>query len=436
MATSKPRSTDQRIVALILAAAVWAGLGATVPAGARSDDNDALEQRTDDEIAGPVRVPQPRSSVANELFDKLVFGATGPDAVAAVRKRLEELLQQNLERFHGICELDDAQKLKLRLAGRGDIQRLLNGVDQRREAIQYVRDDEITPEIRQRLVEIGMPLRQSLQSGSFDDQSLFTKTLRLILNRSQLAKYEALLEIERAGGKVTIAPPVPGVTSTVSRVRLKSTGQEDHLLSYLRHLPGLVYLDLEGTQVNDDSLAALDRLTGMRQLVLRRTRINGSGLAYLAALRGLISLDLFDTEVTDAALVHLESFKYLNSLTLTGTKVTDAGMETLGRLTTLRHLLLDGTAITDAGLAQIAKLTNLNELSLAGTAISDVGLAHLESLKELRRLNVVATRVGDAGLASVEQWPSLEVLLLVKTRVTVQGVTDLQEKMPRLSVGY
>lgn len=424
MLTAVPQPNRLRSVLRIVATvALWPALVAS----ARADD---------DEIDAPVLTAQPRTSVANEVFDKLVFGATGPDAVAAARRQLNRLLHQKIDLLERVCDLDESQTLKLRLAGRGDIQRLLDGIDKRREAIQFVPDDGITPEVRQQLVELGMPLRQSLQVGPFDNQSLLAKTLRQSLSGSQLAGFEAVREIELAGGKVTGAPKGPGEIDQVNRVRLPSTGQEDHLLDYLRHIPRLTYLDLEGTQVNDDSLAGLDRLTSLQGLVLRRTRVSGSGLVYLAALSELTALDLLDTELTDAALVHLAAFKQLDSLTLGGTRVSDAGMETLARLTSLRRLLLDGTTITDLGLVRIARLTELTELSLAGTAITNVGLAHLGTLKKLQRLNLVATAISDAGLAELRELPNLEMLILVKTRVTAQGVIDLKAKMPGLRVGF
>jgi len=436
MLTAVSRTNRLRSAMLIVAAAAWLALTQHATLRAAGEEREVVEDSYIEELGVRILTAQPRSSVANELFDKLVFGATGADAVAAARRRLDGLLQEKIGLLERVCDLDESQTHKLRLAGRGDIQRLLDGIDKRREAIRFVQDDGITPEVRQQLVELGMPLRQSLQAGPFDNQSLLAKTLRQSLSGSQLAGYEAVREFELAGGKVTGAPKGPGQSDLVNHVRLPSTGQEDHLLNYLSRIPRLTYLDLEGTQVNDDSLAALDRLTSLQSLVLRRTRVSGSGLAYLAALSELTALDLLDTELTDAALVHLAPFKHLDSLTLGGTRVSDAGMETLARLTSLRRLLLDGTTITDVGLVRIARMTELTELSLAGTAITDVGLARLRTLKNLRRLNLVGTPVSDAGLAELRSLPSLEMVLLVKTRVTVEGVIDLKAKMPGLRVGF
>jgi len=102
----------------------------------------------------------------------------------------------------------------------------------------------------------------------------------------------------------------------------------DHLTP-LRDLPGLVHLNLRGTEVTDDMLAQVAGCKTLLRLHLEKTKVTDKGLAHLKGLTDLEYLNLYGTEVGDAGLANLEGLKKLKTLYLWQTKVTDAGVDKL-----------------------------------------------------------------------------------------------------------
>src|SRR5258708_7456992 len=74
-------------------------------------------------LAGAERV-----ALAVRVFDQLLFGVQEPGAVTAIHQQLHARLEKKLASVDRYCQLSDPQKQKLELAGRGDIQRLFEGV--------------------------------------------------------------------------------------------------------------------------------------------------------------------------------------------------------------------------------------------------------------------------------------------------------------------
>ena len=101
------------------------------------------------------------------------------------------------------------------------------------------------------------------------------------------------------------------------------------LAEYLKALPEIHVLILEGTEVTDAGLEHLKKLTQLQKLELGDTHITDSGLQYLAGLPGLQFLELHQTRITDQGLKHLEASNQLQGLNLHGTQVTDAGVAKL-----------------------------------------------------------------------------------------------------------
>src|SRR5258708_38054924 len=94
---------------------------------------------------------------------------------------------------------------KLDLAGRGDIRRLTDRIDELRKEFQLV-DDRGDQQIPQALTQRAQDLGVAVGSGPFDDRSVFAKTLRQILNSDQRLLYESYRELERLGGKIHLRP--------------------------------------------------------------------------------------------------------------------------------------------------------------------------------------------------------------------------------------
>jgi len=193
------------------------------------------------------------------------------------------------------------------------------------------------------------------------------------------------------------------VAKGVQSINLHGSPVSDSVL--LAGIPGLIALDLGGTQVRN--LAPLQSLASLQVLNLQFLRIND--LRPLATLTGLRTLNLGGTEVSDLTplagiadlrnlvlsvtkvkdLTPLAALVQLRSLDLSSTRVWD--IRSLARLTRLQLLNLNGAPVDD--IEPLAGLTELRTLDLGGTRIADVQA--LVALRELRSLNIESTQVAD-----------------------------------------
>jgi hypothetical protein len=132
--------------------------------------------------------PQPAFEMSDDNFDQWVFGG-GRNAQTG-RRRLESLLNLQVEDVDRTCGLTEDQKKKLTLAGRGDIRRFFVQVDEKRRKFQLVKRDQT--KIGEVFQEI-QPLQATLNSGLYNEQSFFSKAIRKTLTPEQSAKYEVAL---------------------------------------------------------------------------------------------------------------------------------------------------------------------------------------------------------------------------------------------------
>jgi hypothetical protein len=124
-------------------------------------------------------------------FDALVFNYVG--GADAAHHRFDSLLALRIGDVDRAGGLTEPQKKKLLVAGRGDIKRFFDNVDEAFNKINLVEDDRATPVEITRQVQ---PLQQTLiRSDLFDDESLFAKALNKTLDEGRLARYQkAILE--------------------------------------------------------------------------------------------------------------------------------------------------------------------------------------------------------------------------------------------------
>ena len=86
-----------------------------------------------------------------------------------------------------VCRITEAQKNKLRLAGRGDIKRFFDKVEALKRKFQQGQNDPNT-NIWQEI----QPLQVELNAGLFGDDSIYAKTIRRTLSPDQEARFEGL----------------------------------------------------------------------------------------------------------------------------------------------------------------------------------------------------------------------------------------------------
>ena len=137
--------------------------------------------------------------VASNQFDTWVFGNNtrvlrtgglqeGPDSL------IESQLTLRVDDIDRTCRVTPDQRAKLLLAGRGDVKRFMDRVDEKRKKFEEVRKDRN---------KFGMfhqelqPLRLAFSGGLFGTGSLLEKTLRRTLDEEQAERYQAALR-ERA----------------------------------------------------------------------------------------------------------------------------------------------------------------------------------------------------------------------------------------------
>lgn len=128
--------------------------------------------------------PQQGFMIAAENFDQWVFGGTG---AAVARSKLDSKLILEIEAVERACGISEVQKRKLQLAGKGDIKRLLDRIEELRKKFELVRNDQ--NKFNQIWQEI-QPFQMTLSVGCFGDKSLFAKALKTTLTPPQAEQYE------------------------------------------------------------------------------------------------------------------------------------------------------------------------------------------------------------------------------------------------------
>ena len=120
-----------------------------------------------------------------EWADQTVFGANR--TVAACRARLVGRLELTLEHLDRTCGITDAQAKKLRVAGYGDIKRVLDRLEDIKRSFALVKDDPVeVARLQSDIKDMGAASGRPL----FEDGSIFWKTLRKTLRSDQAAKYD------------------------------------------------------------------------------------------------------------------------------------------------------------------------------------------------------------------------------------------------------
>jgi hypothetical protein len=168
-------------------------LAATAVFGAAWGGRTAFAQGDDDfDPPQPPAVPQQVFVVNDVQLDQWVFG--GGRNAGWARDRLDTQLTLRIDEIDQACGVTEDQRKKLRLAGRGDIKRFFDKVEEKRRAFQAVAHDRakiggIFQEIQ--------PLQVAFNAGLFGEGSLFAKTLVKTLDADQSRRYETALRERR-----------------------------------------------------------------------------------------------------------------------------------------------------------------------------------------------------------------------------------------------
>jgi hypothetical protein len=130
---------------------------------------------------------------SDDQLERMVFQQDGNASQA--RQRLDAQLAAQIFEIGRICKLTDAQKTKLRLAGRGDIKRFFDRYEAIKQKSQAIEPDEANIlEIHQELNRLQI----ALQGNLFFEDSLLIKSLPNTLTGDQFTRYETVARERRA----------------------------------------------------------------------------------------------------------------------------------------------------------------------------------------------------------------------------------------------
>jgi hypothetical protein len=376
--------------------------------GQDSPDGEAAADAAAAENNVQIVPPALRSLETGEnTFEGVIFGGRGGTAVGA-RRWLDALLLRKVDTVDRFSRLTDVQKRKLHLAGRGDIKRFFDRVEEQRRQILMIDQDALDRKTVDDIAQATRSLRAVLDLGPFEEGSLFVKAVPRTLTPQQAGRGKFLRESARAGG---LTDSQNNGSHERHAVELSATNFTDAGLKQIRNLENVHVLTLDGTQVTDAGMAHLAGLTSLEILDLSETAVTDTGLAHLKDLKNLRVISLTGLRISNSGLAHLKGMKSLEVLDLARTRVTDSGLAHLQGLTRLKRLDLTGIEATDAGIAPLRGLKDLERLVLNDTKITDVGLVHLHGLTKLQRLDLFGVEVTDAALAVLQRaLPGVKVL--------------------------
>ena len=175
----RPRPIGRLLSAATLLAIVGAG--------------SSVRAQDDEEEEASVVTKRANGFVVNDFqFDQWVFGNMGMANADVARNKLDSLLTLNVEDVDRTCGLTPVQKKKLLLAGRGDIKRFFDRVDEIRK--KYAKNNNFNFQNQfARIWQEIQPLQQTYNAGLFGADSLYSKAVRATLTPEQAEKHEKVV---------------------------------------------------------------------------------------------------------------------------------------------------------------------------------------------------------------------------------------------------
>jgi hypothetical protein len=152
---------------------------------ARAQDDDEPVENENAQAVNNLRTVMINQGPNLEQMDQWVFGRYGGSGGA--RNKLDSSLLVRIQDLERACGITEAQKQKLRLAGRGDIKRFFDKVEALKRKFQQGQNEPNT-NIWQEI----QPLQVELNTGLFGDDSLYAKTIRRTLSADQAARFDSV----------------------------------------------------------------------------------------------------------------------------------------------------------------------------------------------------------------------------------------------------
>ena len=163
----------------LLAVCVWLAVVAPVLAQEPDEPEDAVGDAVPNGFIATVDEGDLDKNLEQWMF--------GGQAVDAVRKRLEAALVQDIKRFDQKYGLTPAQKKKLELAGRCDLKRFFDRVEEVKAENRRVNGD--WNRIGARVFELQR-VQNQVFTELFGDESMLVKTLKTNLTLEQVSRHD------------------------------------------------------------------------------------------------------------------------------------------------------------------------------------------------------------------------------------------------------
>ncbi|MDR3637498.1 MAG: hypothetical protein P4L84_27080 [Isosphaeraceae bacterium] len=205
----------------------WNRLLASLFAAVLATSATARGQAVDDEDEPDQPVQQLNGFVLNDAtFGQLAFGVQD---LGSVRARMDSYLTLKVEDVDRACALTAGQKQKLKLAGRGDIKRTWDRVEEKkRKYVNMTHDQNKLNEIAQDL----QSLRVVLNGDPFVDGTFFSKALKSTLTDEQIARYDKSVMDKKA---YRYRAKVDLVVATLDQTAGFTAKQREQLLDLILH---------------------------------------------------------------------------------------------------------------------------------------------------------------------------------------------------------
>jgi Leucine-rich repeat (LRR) protein len=250
-----------------------------------------------------------------------------------------------------------------------------------------------------------------------------------------LAQLKGLTKLETLNLPTTVKDDdLKNLKPLTGLLNLELHDNTDVGLEFVKDLPRLQTLRLEGFKITDKGLAHLKGMGELKSLVCFHTEVKGEGVESLKDCPKLENLELTGGAAGGAGLAHLKDLKALKSLNLWASRITDDDTAYLKDLKTLKTLNLWATGISDKALDNIKAMDGLEDLSLMGTGVTDKGVEKLKSMDHLSRLTLFGTKVTDSCVDTLKDMKGLQSVDLQQTKVTNNALKDLAKACPKLGI--
>ncbi len=185
----------RRFGSLLLAAMVLGFVGNGQPARAQ-DDADADEEQ-------PVQRRQDLFGSDDQFeqwFDQVFFARTG--GLEQTRRQFEDRLSARMREIDQMYVLTPAQTKKLELAGKRDIQRFFDSIQEKKVMLNRARNDRV--QFIALLRDLRSRQLKTMAENPFDSASLLGKTLKTTLANAQIRKGAKEIYRSRVEGVVSL----------------------------------------------------------------------------------------------------------------------------------------------------------------------------------------------------------------------------------------